>query len=147
LLAAAVAPLAGRLADRYGYRAVIAPGAALFALGSAFYASSMTGTPHYLSHFLPGAVLVGVSIGAAFSTLGAASSQVLPPDLFGAGSAVNATARQLGAVLGVAVLVAVLGTPAPAEALAAFERSWTVTALVASACALTALWLRPAARR
>jgi EmrB/QacA subfamily drug resistance transporter len=147
LLAASVAPLAGRLADRFGYRAVIAPGAALFALGAGSYAWTMTATPHYLTHFLPGALLVGVSIGAAFSMLGAASSQVLPPALYGAGAAVNSTARQLGAVLGVAVLVAVLGTPAPDEALAAFGRSWTVTACVAAACAVSALLLRPAAKR
>lgn len=141
------APIAGRLADRYGYRAVIAPGAALFALGAGSYAVAMTATPHYLTHFLPGALLVGVSIGAAFSMLGAASSQVLPPELYGAGAAVNSTARQLGAVLGVAVLVAVLGTPAPEDALAAFGRSWTVTACVAAACAVSALLLRPAAKR
>ena len=147
LVAAAVAPIAGRLADRYGYRAVIAPGAALFALGAGSYALTMTATPHYVTHFLPGALLVGVSIGAAFSMLGAASSQVLPPHLYGAGAAVNSTARQLGAVLGVAVLVAVLGTPAPEQALAAFGRSWTVTAFVAAACAISALLLRPAAKR
>jgi EmrB/QacA subfamily drug resistance transporter len=147
LLAAAIAPVAGRLADRYGYRWVIAPGAACFALGAGSYAWAMTATPSYLTHFLPGAVLVGVSIGAAFSTLGAASAQVLPSALYGAGSAVSSTARQLGAVLGVAVLVAVLGTPAPAEALAAFQRAWTVTAAVAAACAVSALLLRPEARR
>lgn len=141
LLAAVVAPFAGRLADRHGYRVVVVPGAALFALGSLFYATATTGEPSYLAHFLPGSVLVGVSIGAAFSTLGAASSQVLPPEQFGVGSAVSATARQLGAVLGVAVLVAVLGTPSPEEALGAFHNAWWVTAAVATACTLVSLGL------
>ena len=45
-------PLAGRLADRYGYRAVIAPGAALFALGAGSYAVAMTADPA-LRHALP----------------------------------------------------------------------------------------------
>ena len=141
LLAALVSPFAGRLADRYGYRAVIAPGAALFALGSTWYVLTTTAEPAYLTHFLPGSVLAGISIGATFSTLGAASSASLPPTAFGVGAAVNATARQLGAVLGVAVLVAVLGTPTPAEAVAAFHSAWTVTAVVATACALAALGL------
>ena len=141
LLAALIAPIAGRLADRFGYRAVIAPGAALFALGSTCYLLSTGAQPHYLTHFLPGAVLAGVSIGAAFSTLGAASSQLLPPQLFGAGAAVNSMARQLGAVLGVAVLVAVLGTPSPAGAVTAFHHAWAVSALVAASCALVALLL------
>lgn len=141
LLAAMVAPVAGRLADRYGYRAVIAPGAALFALGSAFYVLNVTAKPDYLTHFLPGALLVGVSIGAAFSTLGAASSHALPPEQFGVGAAVNSMSRQLGAVLGVALLVAVLGTPSPAEAVDAFHRAWTVTAALAATCAAVALLL------
>lgn len=142
LLAALVAPLAGRLADRFGYRTVIAPGAALFTLGTGWYVLATTTTPHYLTAFLPGAVLVGVSIGAAFSTLGAASSHLLPPTQFGAGAAVNSAARQLGAVLGVAVLVAVLGTPAPGQAMTAFHHAWTVTASVAAGCALVCLGLR-----
>ncbi|GAC1441582.1 MAG: hypothetical protein NVSMB55_09800 [Mycobacteriales bacterium] len=136
LLAAAVAPVAGRLADRYGYRAVIVPGAASFAIGSSFYAMATTGRPAYLTHFLPGSVLVGLSIGAAFSTLGAASSHSLPAAQFGVGSAVSSMARQLGAVLGVAVLVAVLGTPGPMQALEAFHHAWLVTAGVAATCAL-----------
>ena len=141
LLAAVVSPVAGRLADRYGYRTVIAPGALLFVLGSLFYAGATTASPHYLTSFLPGSVLVGLSIGTAFSTLGAAGAQALPPAQFGVGSAVGSTARQLGAVLGVAALIAVLGTPAPREALAAFHDAWHVTAAVAAACTLVCLGL------
>lgn len=141
LLAAAVAPVAGRLADRYGYRAVIVPGAVSFALGATTYALATTATPHYLTRFLPGSVLAGIAIGAAFSTLGAASSHALPPAQFGVGSAVSTTARQLGAVLGVALLVAVLGTPSPDRALAAFHHAWALTAAVAAACAVVSLGL------
>ena len=101
----------------------------------------------YVADFLPGSVLAGLAIGFAFSSLGAAGAQALPPQQFGAGSAVGATARQLGAVLGVAVLVAVLGEPAPAEALAAFHRAWTVIGVAALACVVvsTGLPSRPRA--
>jgi hypothetical protein len=136
LLAAAVAPVAGRLADRYGYRTVIVPGAALFALGSLYYAWQTTAHPDYVTTFLPASLLIGVSIGAAFSTLGAAASQSLPPAQFGVGSAVSSMARQLGAVIGVAVLVAVLGTPSPAGALGAFHDAWHVTAVFAALCTI-----------
>jgi EmrB/QacA subfamily drug resistance transporter len=136
LLAAAVAPVAGRLADRYGYRTVIVPGAALFALGSLYYAWQTTAHPDYVTTFLPASLLIGVSIGAAFSTLGAAASQSLPPAQFGVGSAVSSMARQLGAVIGVAVLVAVLGAPSPAGALGAFHDAWHVTAVFAALCTI-----------
>ncbi len=146
LIAAAVAPLAGRLADRYGYRWVVVPGAASFAVGAVLLASLTGAEPRYLTHFLPASVLVGLAIGAAFSTLGAAASQSLPPAQFGSGSAVSSMARQLGAVIGVAVLVAVLGTPTPAEAVGAFHDAWRVTAAFAVACTLVSLGLprRPA---
>ncbi len=143
LLAAATAPLAGRLADRYGFRVVIVPGALSMAAGLLFLASATDAGPAYASRFLPGSILIGLAIGSAFATLGAASASALPPEQFAAGSAVNATARQLGAVLGVAVLVAVLGEPGPAEALSAFHRSWTVIAVAAGGCAVVCLGLRP----
>ena len=141
LIAAAVAPFAGRLADRYGYRVVVVPGALAFVLGALSYSVWTTTEPAYLTHFLPGSVLAGLSIGAAFSTLGAAASQSLPPAQYGVGSAVSSMARQLGAVVGIAVLVAVLGTPSPAGALAAFHDSWHMTAAFAAACTLVSLGL------
>jgi len=101
-----------------------------------------TGTqPAYVSDFLPGSILVGVAIGLAFSSLSAASAQALQAHQFGAGSAVTASARQLGAVIGVSVLVAVLGTPSPATALEAFHRSWTFIAVTAAVGALVSLGL------
>jgi len=131
LMAAVAAPIAGKLADRHGYRWVVVPGAALFATGALVTAAAMPGHPSYLLHFLPVQLLIGISIGTTMSTLGAAASQALPPAQFGAGSAVSSAARQLGAVLGVAIVIAVLGTPAPAEALAAFHHAWATTGVLA----------------
>ncbi len=141
LVAAAVAPFAGRLADRYGYRVVVVPGAASFVVASLWLAGATGLHPDYLTHFLPAAFFAGISIGAAFSTLGAASSQSLPPEQFGVGAAVSAMARQLGAVIGVAVLVAVLGSPSPAHVLGAFHDAWHVTAAAALACTVVSLGL------
>src|SRR5206468_2432511 len=79
----------------------------------------------YLTHYLAGAVLSGIGVGLAFATLGAAGAHALPPQSYAVGTAVGSAARQLGAVLGVAGLVAVLGTPrTPAAALDAFHRGW-----------------------
>ena len=146
LLAAATAPLAGRLADRYGFRVVVLPGADALVLAQVWFRTRTTLEPSWLVDFLPGSVLAGLAIGLAFSALGAAGAQALPPQSFGVGSAVGATARQLGAVLGVAVLVAVLGEPLPGELLASFHRSWVAIGVAATACAVVSLGLgRPRA--
>jgi len=141
LLAAATAPLAGRIADRHGFRVVVVPGALAMVAAQAWLATSTGSSPSYLSDFLPGSLLAGLAIGFAFPALGAAGAQALPPEQFAAGSAVGATARQLGAVLGVAVLVAVLGQPGPGQALEAFHRSWLVIGGTALLCAVVTLGL------
>jgi hypothetical protein len=41
--------------------------------------------------------------------------------------------RQLGAVLGVALLIAVVGKPKPAKALAAFHHGWLLAAIASAA--------------
>jgi MFS family permease len=147
LMAAVAAPLAGRLADRHGYRSVVVPGAALFVLGAAVMAGTMPGSPSYLTHFLPAQLLVGLSIGSTMSTLGAAASQALAPEEYGSGSAVSSASRQLGAVLGVAVVVAVLAAYAPVEALASFHACWLTTGVLALGTAALALGLPRGATR
>jgi EmrB/QacA subfamily drug resistance transporter len=143
LLAAVSAPIAGRLADRYGFRVVVVPGALSMVAAQLWFLTRTTADPDWLTAVLPGSVLAGLAIGFAFAALGAAGAQALPPAQFGSGSAVGATARQLGAVVGVAGLVAVLGEPAPAEALASFHRAWGAIAVAAGLCAVVSLGLGP----
>jgi EmrB/QacA subfamily drug resistance transporter len=144
LTVALVAGPAGRLADHRGHAIVIVPGALLFAAGQLWFATQVGSTPAYLEQWLPGLLLGGLGIGLALPTLGSAATAMLPAAHYALGSAVNATARQLGAVLGVSMLVAVLGTPAPAQAVAAFERTWTAIGIVSLAAAIASLALRRA---
>jgi hypothetical protein len=67
-----------------------------------------------------------------------ASADAVPPAQLASGSAVLAMSRQLGAALGVAVLVAVLGTH-PAGDLAGFDRAWFVVIVTAAATAAAGL--------
>jgi EmrB/QacA subfamily drug resistance transporter len=139
LMAAVSAPVAGRLCERFGTRAVAVPGVALFAAGCALFAAGTGGAPDYLGSWLPAALVGGVGIGTTFAAFAAAAVADLPPERFASGAAVTQTSRQIGAALGVAAFVAVLGSPEPAVALAAFHRCWwamTGAAVVASACAL-----------
>ena len=48
----------------------------------------------------------------------------VPGPRFAIATSLNSVARQLGAALGVAILIAIIGTPTPLEALHAFEHGW-----------------------
>ena len=141
LMAALSATAGGRLADRYGQRVVALPGGLLFAAGCLVFATRTGATPHYVSEFLPATLLTGTGVGLSFAAWGSAAVAELPPSRFATGSAISATSRQIGAVLGIAVLVAVIGTPRPEDAVSTFHTAWVLMALPATAAGLMALAL------
>jgi EmrB/QacA subfamily drug resistance transporter len=139
LITACCAVFAGRVADRSGPRVPAVAGIVVYAAGCAWYAWRAGPDPRYVTDWLPGAVLTGTGMAFAFTSLTTAAVSALGSLRLATGSAINATARQLGAVLGVSALVAVIGVPAAARvSLAAFHHAWVyiaVTALVAAAVA------------
>jgi EmrB/QacA subfamily drug resistance transporter len=141
LMAALWAPLGGRLADRFGQRVVALPGALLFAAGCLVFASGMDASPDYVSELLPGMAFTGAGVGLSFAAWGSAAVAELPPARFATGSAVLSCLRQIGAVLGIAVLIAVLGTASPTAPVDAFTNAWNLMALAAGAAAALALAL------
>src|SRR6266700_2045594 len=141
IAAAAMAPLAGRLADRFGPRAIAVPGSLLFAAGSVVFTLATGPAVEYWSVFLPGAVLGGAGIGLALPAFGSAAVAELPGPRFATGIAASSCFRQIGAVVGVALLVAVLGTPSPGQLLSTFHRCWAVIAATGLACAVISLAL------
>jgi len=65
----------------------------------------------YVGSMLPDWVILGTGLGFAMPTVVESATVDLPPGESGTGSAINATARQLGAVLATAVTAVILGTP------------------------------------
>jgi EmrB/QacA subfamily drug resistance transporter len=141
LMAALSAPVGGRLADRFGQRVVALPGGLLFAAGCVVFATATGATPRYATEFLPATLLTGTGVGLSFAAWGSAAVAELPPSRFATGSAISATSRQIGAVLGIAVLVAVIGTPSPADAVSTFHTAWVLMAIPSAAAGLMALAL------
>jgi len=134
---------AGRLADRFGQRAVVVPGALIFAAG-VMVLRSAGAQPDWLGLWLPGSGLTGIGIGLAFPTLGSAAVRDVPADRFATASAVNAAFRQIGAVLGTAILVAIVGDPRSlGEALAVSDDAYLFAVLAGLASGLVTLALRP----
>jgi EmrB/QacA subfamily drug resistance transporter len=129
LMAALAAPVGGRLADRHGQRVVAVPGGLLFAAGCALFVATAGPSPHYATEFLPWTALTGTGVGLSFAAWGSAAVAELAPSRFATGSAVSATSRQLGAVLGIAILVAVLAAPTAGDAIAPFHDAWRLEGL------------------
>ena len=72
------------------------------------------------------------------SNLAAAATSGLPPARFATGSAIFTMGRQIGSVLGVAVFVALVGSPGTGAALHAFDKAWLFMSAAALAAALAA---------
>jgi len=134
------AALTQRWAARVPARFVVSVGLAIFGLGSLLLATQ--GGVHYATDILPGWIIIGVGIGIAMPTLiGTATADLAPADA-ATGSAVVNTARQAGYALGVAGLVAILGSQATLHTGGTFRDGWIfVTALVLIS-AVTALRIR-----
>ncbi|MDO8213702.1 DHA2 family efflux MFS transporter permease subunit [Conexibacter sp. CPCC 206217] len=142
IFAALFAVPGGRLAVRYGQRNVAAIGALLFAASAASTALRMQAEPVYASVLLPAWCIGGIGVGLTLSTLSSAAASSLPPARFATGSAVFTMSRQVGAVLGVAILVALLGndsrTASAAAALHTFREGWWFIAAVAALASVAA---------
>jgi len=136
-----VALPAGRLGHRLGSGPVIMLGAVLYGSGCLWFIRSVGPEPAYLSHFLPGQLLTGSGVGLIMTNLSTAVSSTLTPAVLAVGSATLAAARQFGTVLGVAVLLAVMGSTRSADPLAPFHNGWTMMAAVASLAFVTAAFI------
>ena len=138
---------AGPLARRVGPGPVAALGCAIYAAGCVFWRFNLSLVPDYPAHMLPGMLMTGTGVGLTLPTLVSAGVSAVPPHRFATGSGVVTMARQVGIVLGVAILVTVLGHPSGgAVALAAFQHATVVIAAIAVAAGLASLLLVRSAR-
>ena len=135
-MAATFAVPAGLLAARVGERVTGAVGALLFALGGAWWVSQIGVTPDYAGAFLPGMLVGGAGVGLVIPSLTSAATSSLPPERFATGAAVVSMSRQIGVALGVAVLVSLVGSPAPGEVVAAFHDGYTFIIVAALGAAV-----------
>jgi len=134
--------IAGRLIRRFGPAVVITVGSVIFAAGLTWWAVAVGTQPDYVGSVLGGMLLTGAGVGLTLPTMMATAAGSLPPHSFATGSAVVNMIRQIGLAVGVAILVAVLGSPVTAaQRLSAFERGWWVAAAIALAGVVPALLL------
>ncbi|MGI8887016.1 MAG: DHA2 family efflux MFS transporter permease subunit [Gaiellaceae bacterium] len=101
-----VAPIAGALSDRIGGRSLMATGLALQAIGLGWIAAVSTATIGY-SSFVGPFILSGIGMGMFFAPVANVVLSAVKPEEEGKASGANNAIREVGGVLGVAVLATI----------------------------------------
>jgi len=116
--------LSGRLIARFGAETVVATGLITFAIGVIAWA--VLAGPHPSLWFAVLCVIPsGIGVGLTLPTLMGFGTSALPASSFATGSGVINMVRQIGFAVGVAIFVAVVGSPGSPEAhMAAFRLAW-----------------------
>jgi EmrB/QacA subfamily drug resistance transporter len=140
--------VAPRLAARLnGPGRVTVIGCALNVAGQLYWLTQIQAQSAYLTHLLPAQLIGGAGVGLTIPSLIGAGSASLSPAHFGTGSGILNMARQIGTVLGVAGLIALLSPAARGDLLDSYRHgvvlimAFMAAAGIAAAGLLTA---RPA---
>ena len=140
------AALGQKLAHRVPVGYIAALGCLFFGTGYVIFIAGVTTTPSYAAHVLPGWLVGGIGVGLALPTILSSATADLPQARAATGSAVVNMSRQIGTVLGVSMLVAVLGSPSSATAAhTAFVHAWWAIAVVSLLAVLSARGMTPRA--
>ncbi len=144
-----LAPVIGQLAERWGGKPLVISGLTLQATGLAWLAAILTPTTPYADMIAP-FVLCGVGMTLFFVPLASVVLGTLPKALEGVASGANAAFRELGGVLGIAVLGSVFsaqgGYASAQDYVAGLVPAVAVGAAVVAVGAITAVAL-PRRRR
>ncbi len=125
LVTAAVAGPASRLVLRVGHRPVLVAGGLVWGTAVLWFVLRVGTSPAFFSQWLPGTVLLGIGAGLLLPNLTGAAIASAPDGAFATATGINSVARQVGAALGVAVSVAIIGKILARQAIHAFEGAWT----------------------
>ncbi len=149
LAALTFATVAGRIGPRLGMATIGTIGGLLVAGGIAYNASHLGLTPDYLHDFLPGQLLTGAGVGLSMPAFTTVAVTAVGAERIATAVGISAMFRQVGAALGVAAFVALVGTPAREDAIEVYRNGWAFMATAATIGALlmflTRFTARPAA--
>ena len=111
LMVPVFAAVAQSIAHRVPAGRIAAAGCLLLGAGLALSVLLLGREPAYLAELLPCSIIGGAGVGLGLPTILSTATTDLPPARAATGSAIVNMSRQVGTVLGVSVLVALLGSP------------------------------------
>ena len=139
---AVTAPIAGLLSDRLGGRRIVAIGVALQAIGIGWLAAVITPTVPY-ADLVPPFLIAGAGLGFFFAPITRLTLGYAPGQLEGIASGTSNALRQVGTVLGIAVLGSVFsavgGLGSPGQFTTGLTAALTVSAVILCASALVVM--------
>jgi MFS family permease len=109
------APFAGRLTDRIGARWILVTGLTLMTTGVLFIVSRISLETDW-QLLLPALIVTGTGMGLTFAPMTTAVMAEVPPRIAGSASGILNTMRNIGQVMGIAVLGSVLSSRVAAHA-------------------------------
>ncbi|BDD81686.1 MFS transporter [Tsukamurella pulmonis] len=142
------AGIASRLATRISAAVTVIVGCLAFALGCVLLIVSLSVDGAYAAELLPGLAIIGAGTGLALPELLAGATADLPPERSTTGSAIVNTARQIGAVIGVSLVIAALtGLETTSDPTINFRHAWWTCVVAAGVGAIIAAFGMPRRRR
>jgi EmrB/QacA subfamily drug resistance transporter len=132
-----VAPIAGKLSDRLGPRALMVPGLTLISLSLLLFSMLDQGSDFW--DVLPALIVGGLGMATAMAPTTSAAMGSVPVDKAGVGSAVINSMRQVGGAVGLALAGAIVATkfdashPRPEQFVEGFQLGLRVAAGIAAA--------------
>jgi EmrB/QacA subfamily drug resistance transporter len=107
LMLMVVAPISGRLSDRIGARWILTTGLTLVTVGIVLISSQLSTNTNWRP-LLPALLVTGTGMGMTFAPMTAAAMSQVPTRISGSASGILNTSRNIGQLLGIAVLGSVL---------------------------------------
>jgi membrane protease YdiL (CAAX protease family) len=124
---------------------IAAAGILLFGVGIVLHAVRLHENADYAGAFLPGWLIGGAGVGLALPTLVSSATADLRSEQTATGSAIVTMSQQVGSVIGISVLVAVLGAASGGASLHLYRVSRVVSAVIAALAVLAAFGITPRA--
>lgn len=137
MVSSLLAPVAGRLADRFGTRPLLVTGG-LFGVAATSMHLAWTGTePDYVVGLLIPGLVVGLCAACGFAPLVGAAMRDVPPPRYAMAGAGRTTIFQLSIALGVAAAIGIIGRPtSPNDFLDGMRWVWVLSLALFAAQAL-----------
>ncbi len=140
VVAAILATPFGRLADRFGPRVVVVPGALVSSGAYVWYATRVGLHPDFVGQWLPGQILSGIGVGATVPVAAAGGLSSVPAGQYATASAVSTSTRQIGGVLGIAILTIFIAHPTLTSLPDDLRHGWELAAGSFAVAAVIALF-------